>query len=185
NPSGQFESIHCEWLINCAGLNSDQIVSLLGINVDEIGYRIYPCKGEYFCVSNTKSALVSRLIYPPPLKDLKGLGIHATKSMDGRLKFGPNAIYTETINYDVNEDHAQEFYNAVNTYMPFLNYTDFLPDMAGIRPKIQAPGESFRDFIVCHEVERGFEGLINLIGIESPGLTSSLTLAKMVKGFIH
>ncbi|MDP4160780.1 MAG: NAD(P)/FAD-dependent oxidoreductase [Bacillota bacterium] len=185
NPSGQFESIQCEWLINCAGLDSDQIVSLLGINVDEIGYRLYPCKGEYFCVSNTKSALVSRLIYPPPLKELKGLGIHATKSMDGRLRFGPNAIYTETINYDVNEDHAQEFYNAVNTYMPFLNYTDFLPDMAGIRPKIQAPGDSFRDFIVCHEVERGFEGLINLIGIESPGLTSSLTLAKMVKGFIH
>ena len=185
NPAGQIESIHCRWLINCAGLNSDQIFSFLGINIDDIGYRIYPCKGEYFCVSNSNSALVSRLIYPPPLKELKGLGIHATKSLDGRLRFGPNAIYSETLDYDVNEDHAQEFYNAVNTYMPFLKFTDLHPDMAGIRPKIQAPGDPFRDFIVSHEAERGFEGLINLIGIESPGLTSSLTLAELVRDLIE
>ena len=184
NPAGQLESIHCNWLINCAGLNSDQIFSCLGINIDDIGYRIHPCKGEYFCVSNSKSALVSRLIYPPPLKELEGLGIHATKTLDGRLRFGPNAIYVDKLDYDVDEDHAQEFYNSVNTYLPFLKYSDLHPDMAGIRPKIQAPGDPFRDFIVCHEVERGFEGLINLIGIESPGLTSSLTLAKMVRSLI-
>lgn len=184
NPAGQLESIHCRWLINCAGLNSDQIFSFLGINLDQIGYRIYPCKGEYFSVSNTQSALVSRLIYPPPLKNLKGLGIHATKTLDGRLRFGPNAFYVETLDYDVNKDHAHEFYKAIKTYMPFLNYTDLQPDMAGIRPKIQGPNDPFRDFIVCHEVDRGFEGLINLIGIESPGLTSSLALAKLVKSFI-
>ncbi|MHB8072747.1 NAD(P)/FAD-dependent oxidoreductase [Desulfosporosinus fructosivorans] len=185
NPTGQLESIHCRWLINCAGLSSDQIFSFLGINLDEIGYRIYPCKGEYFSVSNTKSALVSRLIYPPPLKELKGLGIHATKTLDGRLRFGPNAFYVEKLEYDVNADHAREFYNAAKTYMPFLKCADFVPDMAGIRPKIQAPGDPLRDFIVCHEVERGFKGLINLIGIESPGLTSSLALAELVRSFIH
>lgn len=184
NPAGQLEAIHCRWLINCAGLNSDQIVSFLGVNIDDIGYRIYPCKGEYFGVSNAKSALVSRLIYPPPLKELKGLGIHATKTLDGRLRFGPNAIYIEKLDYDVNEEHAEEFFNAAKTYMPFLKYTDFFPDMAGIRPKIQAPGDPFCDFIVCHEVERGYQGLINLIGIESPGLTSSLALAEMVRGLI-
>ncbi|HZK85982.1 MAG TPA: NAD(P)/FAD-dependent oxidoreductase [Desulfosporosinus sp.] len=184
NPTGQLESINTHWLINCAGLNSDQIFSFLGANIDDIGYRIYPCKGEYFSVSNTKSALVSRLIYPPPLKELAGLGIHATKTLDGRLRFGPNAFYVDELDYAVNEDHAQEFYNIVNTYMPFLEYTDLHPDMAGIRPKIQAPGDPFRDFIVCHEVERGFEGLINLIGIESPGLTSSLTIAEIVSDFI-
>ncbi len=184
NPTGQLESIHCRWLINCAGLKSDQIFSYLGVNLDGIGYRIYPCKGEYFSVSNSKSALVSRLIYPTPLKELKGLGIHATKTLDGRLRFGPNAFYVETLDYDVNDDHTQEFYTAVSTYMPFLKYSDFQPDMAGIRPKLQAPGDPIRDFIVCHEVERGFEGLINLIGIESPGLTSSLTLAEMVRDLI-
>lgn len=185
NPAGQLESMHCRWLINCAGLNSDQMFSCLGINIDDIGYRIYPCKGEYFCVSNTKSALVTRLIYPPPLKDLKGLGIHATKTLDGRLRFGPNAFYVKTLDYDVNEDHAQEFYKAANTYMPFLKLADLQPDMAGIRPKIQGPGDPFRDFIVCHEVDRGFEGLINLIGIESPGLTSALSLARLVRDIIH
>lgn len=184
NPAGQHETIYCRWLINCAGLNSDLIFSFLGINLDQIGYRIYPCKGEYFSVSNTQSALVSRLIYPPPLNNLQGLGIHATKTLDGRLRFGPNAFYVETLDYDVNEDHVQEFYNAVNTYLPFLHYTDLQPDMAGIRPKIQGPGDPFRDFIVRHEVDRGFKGLINLVGIESPGLTSSLALAKLVKSFI-
>lgn len=185
NPAGQLESIHCRWLINCAGLNSDQIFSFLGTKIDDIGYRIYPCKGEYFSVPNNKSALVSRLIYPPPLKELEGLGIHATKTLDGRLRFGPNAFYVEKLDYGVNEDHAQDFYKAASTYMPFLEPTDLQPDMAGIRPKIQAPGAPFCDFIVCHEVERGFEGVINLIGIESPGLTSSLTLAEMVRGIIH
>ena len=185
NPAGQLESIHCRWLINCAGLNSDEIFSYLGNSIEDIGYRIYPCKGEYFSVSNSVSALVSRLIYPPPLKELKGLGIHATKSLDGRLRFGPNAIYVDKLDYDVDENHAHEFYKAVNTYMPFLKSTDLHPDMAGIRPKIQAPGDPFRDFIVRHEVERGFKGLINLIGIESPGLTSSLTLAEVVSTFIE
>lgn len=185
NPAGQLESIHCRWLINCAGLNSDQMVSFLGLNIDDIGYRIYPCKGEYFSVPNNKSALVSHLIYPPPLKELEGLGIHATKTLDGRMRFGPNAFYVENLDYDVNADHAQEFYKTASTYMPFLKYTDLHPDMAGIRPKLQAPGDPFRDFIVCHEVERGFEGLINLIGIESPGLTSSLTLAEMVRSLIQ
>jgi L-2-hydroxyglutarate oxidase LhgO len=185
NPAGRLETIHSQWLINCAGLNSDQIASFLGIDLDDSGYRIYPCKGEYFSVSNSKSGLVSHLIYPPPLKELKGLGIHATKSLDGRLRFGPNAIYTETLDYNVDEAHAQEFYKAVKTYMPFLDSADFLPDMAGIRPKIQAPGDPFKDFIVCHEAGRGFEGLINLIGIESPGLTSSLALAAKVKDLVY
>ncbi|WP_088228223.1 NAD(P)/FAD-dependent oxidoreductase [Desulfosporosinus sp. FKB] len=185
NPADQLEALRCQWLINCAGLSSDQIPSFLGIDIDNSGYRIYPCKGEYFSVPNSKSALVSHLIYPPPLKALKGLGIHATKSLDGRMRFGPNAIYTETLDYDVDEAHGQEFFNAVTTYMPFLDSEDFWPDMAGIRPKIQAPGDPVRDFIVCHEAERGFEGLINLIGIESPGLTSSLTLAEKVKGLMY
>jgi len=185
NPTGQPESIHCRWLINCAGLNSDQIFSFLGANLDEIGYRIYPCKGEYFGVSNAKSNLVSRLIYPLPLKELKGLGIHATKTLDGQLRFGPNAFYGDQLDYTVNEDHAQEFYHSIHSTMPFLSYPDFHPDMAGIRPKIQGPGDPFRDFIVCHEIERGFEGLINLIGIESPGLTASLALAERVRGLVR
>jgi len=179
-PDGQMDKILCKWLINCAGLAADKIPSWLGMNIGQAAYRIYPCKGEYFGVSNNKSGLVSRLIYPPPLKELKGLGIHATKTLDGRLRFGPNAFYVDSLDYGVNEEHALEFYNAIKSYLPFINLADLHPDMAGIRPKIQGPRDPVQDFVVKHEVDSGFAGLINLIGIESPGLTSSLSLARMV-----
>jgi len=81
---GQLDTILCKWLINCAGLGADKIPSWLGMDINQAAYRIYSCKGEYFGVSNVKSGLVSRLVYPPPLKELKGLGIHATKTLDGR-----------------------------------------------------------------------------------------------------
>lgn len=180
----KLELVSSNWLINSAGLNSDHIPSSLELDIERLGYRIYPCKGEYFGVSNKKSSLVNKLIYPPPLENLKGLGIHATKTLDGRLRLGPNAFYVDRLDYNINTDHVKEFYEAVKTYMPFLEITDLYPDMAGIRPKIQGPGDNFRDFIVRHEVDYGFEGLINLIGIESPGLTSSLSLAEMVSDLI-
>ncbi len=179
-PDGRKDKILCKWLINCAGLGADKIPSWLGMDIDQAAYRIYPCKGEYFGVSNAKSSLVSRLVYPPPLKELKGLGIHATKTLDGRLRFGPNAFYVDNLDYSVDEGHALEFYNSIKTYLPFVDFADLHPDMAGIRPKIQGPGDPVQDFAVKHEVDCGFEGLINLIGIESPGLTSSLSLASMV-----
>ncbi|MDD3655032.1 MAG: NAD(P)/FAD-dependent oxidoreductase [Desulfotomaculaceae bacterium] len=179
-PDGQIDKILCKWLINCSGLGADKIPYWLGMDIDKASYRIYPCKGEYFGVSNTKSGMVSRLIYPPPLKELKGLGIHATKTLDGRLRFGPSAFYIDTLDYSVDEGHAIEFYNSINTYLPFINFADLRPDMSGIRPKIQRPGAPVQDFVVRHEAASGFEGLINLIGIESPGLTASLSLARMV-----
>lgn len=179
-PDGMIDSIMCRWLINCAGLAADKVAQMSGIDIDRAGYRIFPCKGEYFGVSNTKAKMVSHLIYPPPLKGLKGLGIHATKTLDGRLRFGPNAFYVDNYNYDVDSSHAGEFLNSVKSYLPFLEDGDLHPDMAGIRPKIQGEGAPFRDFVVRHEKEAGMEGVINLVGIESPGLTSCLSLAKMV-----
>jgi len=179
-PGGQLDTLLCNWLINCAGLGADQIPAWLGMDIDQYGYRIYPCKGEYFGVANSKSGLVSRLVYPPPLPELKGLGIHATKTLDGRLRFGPNAFYVDELDYRIEEGHALEFYQAIKSYLPFIELDDLQPDMAGIRPKIQGPGDPVRDFEVRHESDRGFPGLINLIGIESPGLTASLSLASLV-----
>lgn len=184
-PGGALETVLCNWLINCAGLQSDKIASMIGMDVDEAGYRIFPCKGEYFSVSNSKAGLISHLVYPPPLSGLKGLGIHVTKTLDGRIRLGPNAFYVEDINYDVDESHAKEFYNSAKIFLPFLEVDDLQPDMSGIRPKIQPPGAPFRDFVVRHEVERGFKGLVNLIGIESPGLTSSLSLSRLVGSFVE
>lgn len=185
DPQHNSGNLTTSWLINCAGLASDYIAALMGIDIDGAGYRLYPCKGEYFSIPFSKAKRVSRLIYPPPYKDLKGLGIHVTKMLDGMVKLGPNAFYVDQIDYTVNPEHLGEFYASVTDYLPFLERDDLQPDMAGIRPKLQAPGTPIRDFVVCHEKERGLQGAINLIGIESPGLTSCLSLAKMVGDIIE
>jgi L-2-hydroxyglutarate oxidase LhgO len=185
DPEGEQDSLMCQWLVNCAGLYADQIAAFLGIDVEAAGYKICPVKGEYFSI-NSKSNLISHLVYPPPLKALKGLGTHVTKSLDGRARLGPNVVNSEDReDYDVDESHAEEFYQAAKTYLPFLEYSDLQPDMAGMRPKIQAPDGGVADFVICHETERGLEGFINLVGIESPGLTSCLSIAKMVGDMIN
>jgi len=84
----------------------------------------------------------------------------------------------------VDSDHAMDFFNSIKGYLPFLELSDLQPDMAGIRPKLQKPGEPFHDFIICHEKERGLNRAVNLIGIESPGLTSCLSIAGRVGNII-
>lgn len=184
-PQQVEDSIKTTWLINSAGLAADHVASLMGIDVDRAGYRIFPCKGEYFSIPDSKSKRISHLIYPPPFKDLRGLGIHVTKTLDGRVKLGPNAFYVDAPDYTVNPEHASTFYNSLKDYLPFLEARDLQPDMAGVRPKLQAPGTPIHDFVVCHEKARGLRGVVNLIGIESPGLTSCLSLAKMVGNIIE
>ena len=184
NPDGTADTIDCHYLINCAGLQSDKIASLSGIDPVAAGYRLHYCKGEYFSLPPSKAGLVNRLIYPPPLQALTGLGIHATITLDGRLRLGPNTVYVDSAEYSVDPAHASEFYRSAKAYLPFIAEDDLEPEMAGIRPKLSGPGEPFRDFIVREESERGLPGLINLIGIESPGLTSALSIARLVESFI-
>ena len=183
-PDGNEETVACRFLVNCAGLGSDRVASMPGIDIDRAGYRLHPCKGEYFSISGPKANLVERLVYPPPLEHLKGLGIHVTKSLDGRIRLGPSAFYVDEIEYSVNPDNAAAFYNAAKTYLPFIELDDLSPDMSGIRPKLQRPGDDFRDFVIRHEADRGLPGVINLLGIESPGLTSCLSIAEMVGNII-
>ncbi|MHC1758258.1 MAG: NAD(P)/FAD-dependent oxidoreductase [Negativicutes bacterium] len=184
-PDGQEDELACTWLINCAGLYSDFIPAQLGIDVEAAGYKIYPVKGEYFSVAMSKSKLIAHLIYPPPLKSLKGLGTHITKSLDGRARLGPNVQYvSDREDYDVDPAHIDEFYQAARSYLPFIEKDDLQSDMAGMRPKIQAPDAPVADFVICHETDRGLAGFINLVGIESPGLTSCLSIAKMVKEMV-
>lgn len=180
NPDGSFDQISCSILINCAGLNAPNIAAMLGIDPDREGYRIYLCKGEYFSISFSKSKLVNRLVYPPPLEELRGLGIHLTKNLDGRLRLGPSAFYVDHLDYSVNPENLDYFYRAVKDFLPFLASSDLEPEMAGIRPKLQGPDDPFRDFIIHHESDRSLPGIINLVGIESPGLTCCLSIAEMV-----
>lgn len=184
-PDGARDQLACRWLINCAGLWSDRIGAWLGLQPEQEGWKIYWVKGEYFSISASKSKLLNHLVYPPPLKALKGLGIHVTKSLDGRARLGPSAFYVEGINYDVDPDHGDEFFTAASSYLPFVTREDIAPDMAGIRPKIQAPSDPVKDFVIRHETEQGLPGFINLVGIESPGLTSCISIARMVADWVE
>ena len=184
NPDGSPDDMCCEWLVNSAGLCATQVAQWAGIDPLEAGYTLFPCKGEYFSLPYGKGKLVSRLIYPTHLDELKGLGVHLTKALDGRLRLGPNACYVDELDYGVNPEHGPEFYQAAKPFLPFLEEDDLTPEMVGIRPKLQGPEDPFRDFVIEHESRRGLEGLINLIGIESPGLTCCLSIARKVAGMI-
>jgi len=169
-------------VVNSAGLNSDKIAGLVGIDIAEAGYKLHYCKGEYFSLDSKYKGLVSRLIYPTP--EQVGHGIHLKQGLDGRVLLGPSAYYVDTIDYSVDDAHSQAFYESAKRFLPFVKLGDLAPESAGIRPKLQGPGEAFRDFIIKHEEEAGFPGLINLVGIESPGLTASLAIARYAAGMM-
>lgn len=171
-------------LINAAGLNSDLISNMVGI--DNLDYDLHYCKGEYFAVGNGKNKLVKRLIYPVPNPNLTGLGVHVTIDVDKGLKLGPNAIYQEEniLDYTVDNNHVDDFYQSAKRFLPFLEKEDLYPAYAGIRPKLQGPEDSFRDFVIREEKEIGYKDYFNLIGIESPGLTASLAIGKYVSELI-
>ena len=165
-------------VVNSAGLNSDRIAELSGMDVAKAGYEIHYCKGEYFSLSSKYRNFVSKLIYPTP--EQAGHGIHLTPGLDGRLRLGPDANYVDAIDYSVGEIKKEAFYKSARRFLPLVKLEDLAPELAGIRPKLQAPGEVFRDFVIAHEEKTGFPGLINLIGIESPGLTASPAIARCV-----
>jgi len=168
-------------VINCAGLYSDKVAAMAGIDIDEAEYRMYWSKGEYFSLTGKPPALM--LVYPPPPQDAASLGIHSVPDLTGRLKFGPNAFYVDEINYAV-ESEKEPFWRDIVRYFPTVKMDDLHPEMAGIRSKLQGPGDPVRDFVIKHEEDRGLPGFINLVGIESPGLTSSPAIAEMVEGMV-
>ena len=184
NSSGSF-SFKTDIIINCAGLHSDGIAQLAGIDINEAGYKLRYCKGEYFSVSSHKSRMVDRLIYPVPEPGAAGLGIHNVFDVEGRMRLGPNARYVDEIDYKVDESLQGVFYDSVRQFLPFIEYDDLAPEMAGIRSKLQGPGESFRDFVIRDEEDKGLPGFINLIGIESPGLTSAPAIARYVESIVN
>jgi L-2-hydroxyglutarate oxidase LhgO len=165
-------------LVNSAGLNSDKIAELAGIDIARAGYRLHYCKGEYFSLDSRYRNIVSRPIYPIP--EQAGHGIHLKPGLDGRVLLGPSARYVEAVDYSVDETHKEAFYISAGRFLPILELEDMAPESAGIRPKLQGPGDDFRDFVIAHEEKKGLPGLINLVGIESPGLTASLAIGRYV-----
>ena len=173
-------------VINSAGLDSDRIAEMGGVDIEHFNYRLHYCKGQYFRVNHSKSHFIKRLVYPIPKPKSAGLGMHATLDLCGSLRLGPDEKYLNNRNKDYSVDSSQKnnFYSAANRLLPFINKDDLYEDIAGIRPKLQREGEDFRDFIIQEETDKGLAGFINLIGIESPGLTSSLAIAKYLTGLV-
>jgi L-2-hydroxyglutarate oxidase LhgO len=176
--SGTFE-FDSEVVVNCAGLDSDRIAEMAKTGQ----YKIKYCKGTYFRLKNPS---IGRLIYPVVKKGSVSLGIHVTPDLAGGIRLGPDVEYitSREKDYTVNESKMQMFYEQTKKLIPELEINDIYPDTAGIRAKLQGPGEDFRDFVIKEESEQGFEGFVNLIGIESPGLTASVAIAKMVKNVL-
>jgi L-2-hydroxyglutarate oxidase LhgO len=179
---GEKFEVEARVVINSAGLHADRVAEMAGIDVDREGYRIHWCKGDYFSLTGKPPARM--LVYPPPPRDEASLGIHTVPDLTGRLKFGPNAYYVDEIDYKV-ESNRDEFWEDIVKYLPMIGREDLHPDMSGIRAKLQGPSDPVRDFVIRHEEDKGHPGLINLIGIESPGLTCAPVIAEMVAGMVE
>ncbi len=160
-------------LVNAAGLEAQAVARRIGgLDAGTIPPG-YFAKGSYFSLAGR--APFSRLVYPMPVK--AGLGVHLTIDLGGQARFGPDAEYVDRLDYDVDLRRADSFYAAIRRYWPALPDGALQPGYAGIRPKLQAPGEDFRDFMIQGPAAHGLPGMVNLYGIESPGLTASLDLA--------
>jgi L-2-hydroxyglutarate oxidase LhgO len=184
-PDGEADIFSSRVIVNCAGLESDRIAASMGIDIDTAGYRLHYWKGEYFSL-DAAPGFLNRLVYPVPQPNHVGLGVHATIDLSDRVKLGPNATYLpgRSLDYGVDPDARQAFFEAARRYLPAITLAQLKPEMAGIRPKLQKPGDPARDFIIAEESAKGFPGIVNLIGIESPGLTASPAIARHVAQLI-
>jgi len=163
-------------VINAAGLGAHALArSFIGMPPDNIP-PLHLAKGNYFAL--TTQSPFTRLIYPIPTPG--GLGVHLTLDLAGQARFGPDVEWVDQVDYKVEPGRSDGFYAAIRAYWPDLPDGSLQPAFCGIRPKIAWPGGSETDFLVQSEKDHGVIGLINLFGIESPGLTASLAIAEWI-----
>jgi L-2-hydroxyglutarate oxidase LhgO len=163
-------------VVNAAGLGAQALARRIeGYPADKVPRLVFG-KGNYFGFAGRP--VFSRLIYPTPIDG--GLGVHVTLDLAGRMRFGPDVEWIEEENYAVDPRRAESFYARIRTYWPDLPDGSLVPDYAGIRPKLRGPGEPQADFMIAMPADHGMARLVNLFGIESPGLTSSLSLAEAI-----
>lgn len=173
-------SLSTRLLVNAAGLGAERLSrSITGVPARSVP-RIRLGKGVYFTLRGT--APFHHLVYPMP--DAATLGVHVTLDLAGRARFGPDIAWIEEIDYDVDPGRAPAFAAAIRRYWPDLPEDALEPGYAGIRPKLQAPGQPAQDFMICGREAHGLAGFVALYGIESPGLTSCLAIGEMVRALI-
>ncbi|RTL50135.1 MAG: NAD(P)/FAD-dependent oxidoreductase [Rhodocyclaceae bacterium] len=174
-------TLRARTVVNCAGLGAQSVARALAglpaVSVPPLHYA----KGNYFSFAGR--APFSRLIYPVP--EAAGLGVHLTLDLGGQARFGPDVEWIDAIDYRVSPARAEAFYGEIRRYWPALPDGALNPAYAGIRPKPHAPGEAARDFLFSGPADHGLPGLVNLYGIESPGLTASLAIADHVSDLLR
>ena len=174
--ASEADPIKARILVNSAGLRAPSVARRIEGYDGRLAPRELYAKGNYY--SLTGRSPFSRLVYPVP--EPGGLGVHVTLDLAGQARFGPDVEWTERIDYTVDPKRAERFYAAIRRYWPALPDGALAPGYAGIRPKTAGPGEPAPDFAVQGPRAHGVAGLVNLFGIESPGLTASLALAAIV-----
>jgi L-2-hydroxyglutarate oxidase LhgO len=178
------QTVDCEVVVNAAGLASDGMAEMAGLDLDARCYRQQPCKGSYFALRRPEDLDLQHLVYPAPPASSGlgggGLGIHVTRDWLGEVRLGPDAEYVGEHDLRVEATKAGQFAEAARRYLPGIRADWLVPDFAGIRPKLAGAGEGFRDFVIREESESGHPGLINCIGVESPGLTAALAIGERV-----
>jgi len=180
--TGLSSSITAENVINAAGLSACDVANLVLPPARHLTQ--YFAKGNYFSYAGSRPR-VSRLIYPVPERGLAGLGTHLTLDIAGRMRFGPDVEWVSSASdLSVSAGRLPAAVREIKKYLPDIEEGRLAPDYAGVRPKLgPAGGRAFEDFVV--RKEEGFEGLVNLLGIESPGLTSSLAIARLVEDLLY
>jgi len=171
-------TLGCQLLVNAAGLAATAVARGIDGMPIELIPPAYLAKGNYFSCS--ARAPFSHLIYPVP--EPGGLGVHLTLDLAGQARFGPDVEWVDNIDYSVDPARAERFYPAIRRYWPALPDGALMPSYSGMRPKIVPPAVAVQDFLIQGPKDHGVRGLINLFGIESPGLTSSLAIADHVAG---
>jgi glycerol-3-phosphate dehydrogenase len=167
---------HCEILINSAGLYADEVAAMAG----DHSFTIYPCRGEYFILDTVASEFISRPVYPVPRKGVGGLGVHLTTTVDGNVLIGPSAEYIDSKeNYASTQAIMDDLFREARQLLPALRPEMIIGAYTGIRAKLVPKGQAnYGDFVIGES--KVVENLINLVGIESPGLTASMPIAEMI-----
>jgi L-2-hydroxyglutarate oxidase LhgO len=173
---GEPQWLSFDAVVNCAGLGAHRLARATEEYPPERVPRLVLAKGNYF--GFTGRPVFSRLIYPVPVPG--GLGVHVTLDLAGRMRFGPDVEWIEREDYDVDASRALAFYQRIRDYWPGLPDNSLTPDYCGIRPKLTGPGEAAADFMIEGPAQHGLTRMVHLFGIESPGLTCTLSLADEV-----